>query len=253
MVNGLERFKGYFEDHTDQYVIIGGTAVQVRIDQEGLIIRQTKDIDIVLVIEALDPQFVGAFWQFIEDGEYEVRHQTETEGRRYYRFRYPKATDFPSQLELFCRTPGIDLSPGSHLTPIPVDDDDITSLSAILMNDGYYAYTIEHSDTVDGLRIARIESLICLKARAFLDMMGRKEEVDEKEINKHKADIFRMGALLPADAQFDLPDELFADLKTFFDLVGEDLPQKVIYKNLGAPTLESAVIKQRIIDAFKLG
>jgi hypothetical protein len=32
----------------------------------------------------------------------------------------------------------------SHLTPIPVDTD-ISSLSAILMNDDYYNFTIEYS------------------------------------------------------------------------------------------------------------
>lgn len=35
MVKGIETFKEYFKDHTDKYVIIGGTAWDMIISQDG--------------------------------------------------------------------------------------------------------------------------------------------------------------------------------------------------------------------------
>lgn len=53
MVRGLDVFRNYFQSYPDSYVIIGGTACDIIIDESGLIPRATKDIDIILVVEAL--------------------------------------------------------------------------------------------------------------------------------------------------------------------------------------------------------
>ncbi len=49
MVRGLDVFKKYFEAYPDNYVIIGGTACDMIIDEAGFVPRATKDIDIILV------------------------------------------------------------------------------------------------------------------------------------------------------------------------------------------------------------
>jgi predicted nucleotidyltransferase len=67
MVRGLDKFKEYFEQHSDNYIIIGGTACDIIIDEAGFTPRATKDIDIILVVEALNPEFVKQFWKFIPD------------------------------------------------------------------------------------------------------------------------------------------------------------------------------------------
>ena len=36
----------------------------------------TKDLDIVLIIEALDESFGNTFWKFIEDGGYQLREKS---------------------------------------------------------------------------------------------------------------------------------------------------------------------------------
>jgi len=48
MVNGLERFRKHFAPYTDQYILIGGTACTVIMQEAGLDFRATKDLDIVL-------------------------------------------------------------------------------------------------------------------------------------------------------------------------------------------------------------
>ena len=53
MVRGLETFKKYFESCPDNYVIIGGTACDIIIDEAGFTPRATKDIDIIWFIYAI--------------------------------------------------------------------------------------------------------------------------------------------------------------------------------------------------------
>jgi len=69
MVRGLDLFRDYFKDYTDKYILIGGTACDLAMENMGLDFRATKDLDIVLVLEALDVQFVNAFRGFIKEGQ----------------------------------------------------------------------------------------------------------------------------------------------------------------------------------------
>ena len=85
MVVGLDVFKKYFEQFPDNYIIIGGTACDIIIDEAGFIPRATKDIDIILIVEALSPEFIQQFWQFIKDGDYGDKEKSIDE-REYYRF-----------------------------------------------------------------------------------------------------------------------------------------------------------------------
>jgi len=123
MVRGIDKFREYFKNYPDSYIIIGGTACDIIIDAAGLTPRATKDIDIIVVIEALRPDFVKQFWKFITDGKYGEQQKSETD-RKYYRFLKPVVPDFSQQIELFSRKPDIIDSAGiGHLTPIPADDD----------------------------------------------------------------------------------------------------------------------------------
>ncbi len=63
MVYGLDKFKEYFGDFTDQYVFIGGVACDILLRDAGASFRGTKDLDIVLVIEALNVSFGKKFWE----------------------------------------------------------------------------------------------------------------------------------------------------------------------------------------------
>lgn len=104
MVNGLEYFKKHFSPYVDQYVLIGGTACTVIMQEAGLDFRATKDLDIVLYVEALHENFVKAFWQFIDEGGYKNK-QHSTSKDIFYRFSSPNSRDYPAMLELFSRIP----------------------------------------------------------------------------------------------------------------------------------------------------
>ncbi len=53
MVRGLDLFRQFFAAHANQYVLIGGTAATLAMEEAGLAFRATKDLDVVLHIEAL--------------------------------------------------------------------------------------------------------------------------------------------------------------------------------------------------------
>ena len=254
MVRGLDTFKKYFEAFPENYVIIGGTACDVIIEDAGFIPRATKDIDIILIVEALTTDFVKQFWQFIQDGKYERKEKSE-DGRQYYRFMKPEDTTFPFQVELFSRTPDtIDLEENAHLTPIPVDDD-LSSLSAILLDDDYYQFMIEHSVEEDGLHLANTEALICLKAKAFLEITERianGSPEDKKQLKKHKADVFRLAVMMKEDALHELPGAIKDQLQSFMNIVAEELPDKAIYKAMGLGTVEVENIYERLLTTFQL-
>ncbi len=254
MVVGLDIFRAYFGDFPDQYVIIGGTACDIILSEEGLTARTTDDIDLILIVEALSPEFVKQFWKFIQEGGYERREKSPDE-RHYYRFIKPANEEFPKQIELFSREPDmIDLPDGAHLTPIPIDDP-ISNLSAIILNEDYYTYLLEHTFAENGLQIATINALIALKAKAFLNLTESKEKgetIDSRNISKHKGDVFRLAALLTEEDAFDLPAPLKADLQEFIDTINDDLPGKGIFKALGAPQLDPKAVLDQLITSFKL-
>jgi hypothetical protein len=120
----------------------------------------------------------------------------------------------------------IDFPKAAHTTPIPVSED-LSSLSAILMNDDYYNFTINHSSLKNGIHIADIESLICLKCKAYLEMSERKargEQIDSRQIAKHKKDVFRLVAMLGTDESVVVPKQLSDDIERFCKSVSGDLP-----------------------------
>jgi len=255
MVTGLEKFRDYFKDYVDSYVIIGGTALQKVTTQAGFNTRTTRDIDIILVVEAIKPAFIHQFWDFIRDGEYERQGEGAKEGRKYYRFDNPAATDFPEQLELFSRRPDFDLADGATLTPIPIDDD-ISSLSAILMDEDYYQFTLSHSTVEDNLHFASTEALICLKARAYLDLKKRKDDGDDAvksaHIKKHRRDVFLLGAMLAPEQRFSIPAGILADLQRFIDVIATDLPEPAIFKVMELAKVKSETVLETILTVFEL-
>jgi hypothetical protein len=254
MVRGLDIFREYFEQYPDNYVIIGGTACDIIIDEAGFVPRATKDIDIILVIEALSRDFVIQFYKFVQDANYERKEKSADE-RKYFRFMKPENKEFPYQIELFSRKPHlIDLEEFEHITPIPVDED-LSSLSAILLNDDYYNYMIRHSANEKGLHRANIESLICLKAKAYTEIKERianGSNEDSKQYRKHKTDIFRLTVMLTDNDIFELPQTIKTNMQSFIDDIINDLPDNNIFKEMGFGNVSIEKVYLMLIHSFKL-
>ncbi len=257
MVKGLEQFKAFFIGFENNYVIIGGTACEIHEEKYALVPRATKDIDIILIVEALTNAFVSKFWEFVKAARYGEQNSATVERQNnkheYYRFMKPANPEFPYQIELFSRNPGlVNFPEDAHITPIPVDEN-LSSLSAILMNEDYYHFTIEHSYIDNGVHIATIESLICLKCKAYLEMKYRDsqgEQVDSRHIAKHKKDVFRLaGMLAPADS-YALPERLAKDIAVFCDDVSNDIPTAEFFRSAGLGHVSGEDLIKQIKQSF---
>ena len=253
MVKGIDKFKEKFGQYSGNYVIIGGTACEIHEILNTQTPRATKDIDIILIVEALSTDFVEKFWEFIREGQYSLNQKGKTNGdskHEYYRFKKPANLEYPSQLELFSREIGIIKDPENfHLTPIPTDED-LSSLSAILMDDSYYNYTIEHSIMEEEVHIANIDSLICLKCKAYLEMTNGRINTDTKHIRKHRNDVFRLGAMLVPNVKYALPDKLKKDVSQFCEKVVEDMPDENLFKSANIRGLDVKTVLDTIKHSF---
>lgn len=200
MINGFSTFKEYFKGFENQYVVIGGTACDLIMESEELPFRATKDLDIVLIVESITPEFGRRFWEYVKEADYQHINKSTGEAQ-FYRFSYPKSKDYPYMIELFSRNPYyIWLTEDAIITPLPMEEE-VSSLSAILLNQAYYELLKGGRIMVDGMPILKTTCLIAFKAKAWLDLRERKlndEHVDSKNIKKHKNDVFRLAQLITA-------------------------------------------------------
>ena len=246
MVRGLELFREHFKGFEDRYILIGGTASSIVMEQAGVYFRATKVLDIVLCSDSFDSDFAKRFWEFVKNGEYSNR-QKSTGKKLFYRFHSPQNTEFPYMLELFARVPDSLEFTGDDqkLTPIPVEND-VSSLSAILLDSGYYDFIHQNKEIIEELPVIGPEILIPLKAKAWLDLTARKtagETIDSKDIRKHRNDVFRLFPLLPGNLSLHCPEDIKEDLGKFSDRIITD--SGIHLKSLGIRTqsLEDSISK----------
>lgn len=253
MPRGLDRFKKHFAADTDKYVLIGGTACELALQRADLAFRATKDLDIVLTVATLDPVFSERFWAFVREGKYSHQKKVgEKEVTQCYRFKDPATEDFPAMLELFARRSDALLPPKGGDIGCVEGDADALSLSAILMDDAYYAIVTEGRLVADDLCSLRAEQLIPLKARAFLDLAARKEAGGAEkstDIKKHKHDVFRLHALLTEESRVTLPDGVRNDFARFLEAMGKAPPD---LKALGLKSASAEEVIAQLARIYQL-
>lgn len=220
MVRGLEVFRERFRPFQGSMTLIGGAACDEWFTTNGLTFRATNDLDLVIMMDDVDPAFVAAMRAFVAEGGYEISERSEGVPI-LYRFSSPIRDDFPVKLELSCRKPdGFDLSTGQKYIPVSTGLGR-HSLSAILLDGAYFDLILAHHDERDGLWVANATSLIPLKAHAWLNLTKAKaagEKIDSQNIKKHRADVFRLAGTLPGAPGPELPPSITADLTSFLQL-----------------------------------
>jgi len=229
MVNGIEKFKEKFESFKGKYTLIGGVACGLLMDDAGLDFRATQDFDIVLIIESMDEDFGKAIWNFIREGGYKIREKSTGEPE-FYRFKSPEDRSYPKEIELFSRKSKLlNFTDEDRLTPIHISDE-ISSLSAILLDDEYYSFLSHGLTEIEGIQVLNYTHIIPFKAKAWLDLKERKENgetVDSKNILKHKNDVFRLSQLLAETDSTILSDGIKADMASFvLQMENEDVDLK---------------------------
>ncbi len=256
-VYGIERIREFLGEFKNCYVIIGGTATNINLDDSALEGRVTHDIDMIMVCEAITPEYLSHFWDMIRAGGYEPGEINTPTGpkRTFYRFINPKDKTFPKYIELFCRVPEtIDVPEDIHIVHISSEDDSLSSFSAIMMDDDYYNFAVSHTIESQGVQILDKFSLTVLKAKAYISNLARKqagEKVQQDDIDKHKKDVYRISFLLDEqNERITLPESIKKDMRQFIQTVRENgINTKALAKYMGVTEilLEEFFTKLQIV------
>ena len=248
---GIDSFKQYFKDFENQYVIISGTACELLMSEQELDFRATKDIDMVLIVEALSKEFGVIFWKYVQDAGY--KHINKGTGKaKYYRFSEPKSSEYPKMIELFSKKQDWFLpTTDQNIIPIHVDDE-ISSLSAIFLDDNYYAFLTDGITMINGVSILNAEHIIPFKAKAWLDLTQRKENgehIDSRDIKKHENDAIRLSMLLTSTTKINLPNLIKEDLSQFIQYLDKD---ELNLKQLDIRNMSKKTLIQLLCNVYEL-
>lgn len=248
MVKGMDVFREHCRGFEDQYVLIGGAACDVLFTNNEGVFRATRDLDMVLIVEALTSEFGERFWRFIEAGGYRNK-ATNIGSPQFYRFDKPIDENYPKMIELFARA-DYKLRWPDGLTPIHVGDD-VSSLSAILLNEDYYKILLEGKAVVQGISVLRPEYLILFKAKAYLDLSAKRASganVDSRDIRKHKKDILRILTEFVLEHVSEIPEAVHNDISEFVERLEEEPFDGNLLKGYGITHEEAKELLREIYN-----
>ena len=170
MVRGIDVFRDRLAAFRESFIVIGGTACDLNLQSYGGF-RRTRDIDMIVVTESVDAEFANALHAFLKEGGYEC-YISRDRMPHYYRFVSPKNPAFPLQIEMLSHSLLPERS-DRPFTPISLDEG-IRSLSAIVLDPGYYEYAKSHRDYLFiGCSVPDCRGACCLQVRRLLEPAGR--------------------------------------------------------------------------------
>jgi hypothetical protein len=244
VVQGIAKFREYFKEDKENYVIIGGLATALIVGDLGFIARATKDIDLV-VISKNNEEFIKKFLQFIKEGNYKTKQRTKNESKHnLFRFLNSENKEYPEMLELFA-IHDEDSQIVTDKNIIPIETPEFYDyLSAILLDRDYYNLLMNHTTNIDGLNIATTEILIPLKMHAHINLIGDEAHYDDK----HLKDVIRLTALLDGE-NVKLQGNPKEDFLKFLPLLEEVEQDRInsIYKAMRATLLQ----KEELVELLK--
>jgi hypothetical protein len=199
--------------------------------------------------DAIAPALAEALRTFIEVGGYQAGERSD--GRPLlYRFSSPAREDYPAKLEFCCRRPeGLDLKLGQRAIPVSAGLAR-HSLSAILLDQGYFDLIRDHHTEREGLWVANATRL---KAHAWLNLTREHEAgaaIDSQNIKKHRSDAFRLAATLPEEPGPELPASFLSDLSRFLDAFQLSSPEWPAILDSVQATLRIRLSAERLRSAL---
>ena len=222
MVKGFDKFKQFFAPHSDSFIVIGGTAMQLHGQDGGPMPRVTQDIDLLVIVEKMSESFTSAFHAFLREGRYDCYMAKEQDGAnkpRFYRFINPKNEAFPIRIELLS-SPSLPPPEGMLYMSLPDEPDD--SMSAIVLDRTYYDF-------------ARAKSV------AYLNLMDEYERTGNRlrhhDSKKHRRDVLALAGAVPPGEVTAVPNEIAERLRTFISSIETTRGEwQSVLDSLGDPT-----------------
>lgn len=257
-MQGLDKFREYMSGFRSHYVVIGGVATVLTLEDRGLPARATKDVDMIIICQPESKFYMKRFWEFVKAGGYKLWKPDDKEDTHpcFYRFIKPDNREFPIQVELFSKVPEyVEVPEDVHIVHIPMEGY-TSSFSAIIMDEAYYDFAVTHSEIVGDIRILKPEALIVLKAVAFLENQRLKEKgdpVDQKDIDKHKKDVYRLAYVFNGSERFEVNDTIKERLRAFVSEVEKNpIDGKNMMRGQGIPTMSMKNFTGLLRDIFGL-
>ena len=220
VIKGLETFRNHFKNYNDSYVILGGTACNEWFFEADLEFRLTKDVDMVLLLEAMEETFFQHFWDYLKAGGYS-RWERADGYKTVFRFVEPSSEDYPYMIELLAHPQDVKVPQDQKIVRLKPGEG-LSSLSAILLDGAYYQLLLKHRKvSASGLPLVLPEMLLLLKAKAYLNLLEDKKNgkaIKGRDLKKHRNDVFRLVYLLPAAFEMEMPDSVANDLRNFLEV-----------------------------------
>ncbi len=225
MVRGLEHFLDFFSDWKSSFAVIGGCACSQWCAENAVRFRSTQDIDLILLLRAKTTGFFTRFWEYVQEGQYDLERRTNDESTVLFRFERPCAgQNFPKRIELLTGIPDLKIPDDIRIVHLDAEDERY-SLSAILLQDDYYNLVVASSaETRNGMPTVNLDILAILKAKAYLNLIEEKRMghfVSEHDLKKHRNDVFQLAYLLRVRYNGELPLPVKKDMAEFLQLFVE--------------------------------
>ena len=110
--------------------------------------------------------------------------------------------------------------------------------------DGYYDFIHDSKIDIDGIPTVPPEIIVPLKAKAWLDLIERRdagEKVDGNDIKKHRNDVFRLFQVIDPSTRIALPEVIKGDMQHFLEAGMADPPPTLKPFGLGGTKFEEIV------------
>ena len=200
-----------------------------------------------MIISYPSKEFTTLLKGYVKEGEYQDKQGTKDK-KTFYRFKDPKNTAFPVQIEIFARNEeGLDLFEDQHIIPIK-HDDETGYLSAILLEDEYFYLIRDNKTTLGGNPICTELAVMALKARAFNEMTKRKD--DPKHIKKHRNDILKLVSRLSPNARCTLSGLPAKHMEDFLEELSKANQDDITNVLKGFTITDIKKLKQILQDCF---
>ena len=238
IVSGIQQFERAFAAFSDSFIVIGGSACRAVLSNGPIQPRRTRDIDMVLVLENMGKDFISAFWTFIKAGGYKFASRKNAEGEvKYVFYSFVGGTEgYPSQIEILSKPVGGIGQPADYHIEYIETDEDYSHLSAIILDPDYYAYLTTHYVIREGIRYASPDSLICLKALAYMNLSAEKaagKQVNSDDLKKHRRDVMMAVASLDPTEVFEVSAHIKEVLNSFVQAIADPQISQSIAASLG--------------------
>ena len=143
---------------------------------------------------------------------------------------------YPSQIEILSKPVGGIGQPADYHIEYIETDEDYSHLSAIILDPDYYAYLTTHYVIREGIRYASPDSLICLKALAYMNLNAERaagKQVNSDDLKKHRRDVMMAVASLDPTEAFEVSAHIKEVLNSFAQAIAEPEISQSIAASLG--------------------